>query len=157
MWWAPSFALGCLLIGVNQGLGAINYIATNALFTWAGCQFTAMSALVVEFSSVAGRMDKSAAGETGISTVNADIAQFTIQKAAPAGRHRHSMNWFGLVPITVSTTHHVVFFHATCRNSYPAISKSAGRSSPADSRRIISSDRGRTRLSTSATRAREPM
>jgi hypothetical protein len=34
-----------------------------------------MYALVVEFSSLAGRMDKSAAGETGISTVNADIAK----------------------------------------------------------------------------------
>ena len=35
-----------------------------------------MSALVVEFSSVAGWMDKAAAGETGISTVNADIAVY---------------------------------------------------------------------------------
>lgn len=35
----------------------------------------AMSELVVEFSSLAGRMDKSAAGETGISTANSDIAR----------------------------------------------------------------------------------
>ena len=47
--------------------------------------------------------------------------------------------------------------HATCLSSYPAVSKSAGRPSPAARRRIISSDRGRTRLMTSATRAREPM
>ena len=33
-----------------------------------------MSELVVEFSSLAGRIDKSAAWKTGISTVNADIA-----------------------------------------------------------------------------------
>ena len=56
-----------------------------------------------------------------------------------------------------SDTYFLDLHQATFRNSYPAIDKSAGKPSPADKRRIISSDKGRTRLSTSATRARMPM
>jgi hypothetical protein len=50
-----------------------------------------------------------------------------------------------------------VLFRDIFKNAYPRIRTSAGRFSPDASLRIISSVSGRTRFSTSATLAREPM